>query len=73
MVIDVLKTADALDRYRLPKLKWWIDDAQIKIVPSDDFKAFSFDLIIASERRFLKGEDNANSIISALHDLNSAL
>ncbi len=70
MIVDILKTADALDRYRLPKLKWWIDDKFLKLKPSDEFKAFAFDLIITSEKRFLQGNKSEASIIRALEDLN---
>lgn len=70
-MIDVLKTADALDRYRLPKLNWWIDDAFLKMKPSEEFKAFSFDLVVASEQRFLDGNDNAAAVVLALDQLTS--
>jgi hypothetical protein len=33
ILVDLLKTADALDRYRLPKLKWWINDEFCQLNP----------------------------------------
>jgi hypothetical protein len=67
--VDILKTADALDRYRLPKIKWWIDEAFLQIKPPDEFRAFSFDLVVISEQRFLDGNDNATAVIIAVDQL----
>lgn len=50
LYINILKTADALDRYRLPKKKWWIDDKYLKIIPSTEIKAFSFYFMIYLEK-----------------------
>lgn len=69
LIVDVLKTADALDRYRLPRLNWWIDDSHLKIKPTDDLKAFSFDLVTVSERGFLQGKENMTSILDALGEI----
>lgn len=49
LYIDILKSADALDRYRLPKKKWWINNSYLKIKPSRAIKNFAFNLIIATE------------------------
>lgn len=68
-IVDILKTADALDRYRLPKRKWWIDDACLKVKPPEGFKAFAFGLIVGSERLFLEGADGASAVARALADL----
>ncbi len=68
-IIDIIKTSDALDRYRLPQLKWWIDDIYLKIKPTEDFKAFAFDLVTTSERNFLQGQDNVSSIKESLKAL----
>jgi hypothetical protein len=70
-IVDVLKAADALDRYRLPKLNWRIDETFLKVKPSDEFKAFAFDLVIASEKRFLAGDENASSVASAFKQITS--
>lgn len=70
IIVDILKTADALDRYRLPKLKWWIDNKFLKLKPTDEFKAFAFDLVTTSEERFLQGDKNELSVIQALKNLN---
>lgn len=65
-LIDLLKTADALDRYRLPKLKWWIDDRFIKIIPSDNEKMFAYNLIVDSEKKYLSTGDSVRSVFDSL-------
>jgi hypothetical protein len=61
-----LRTADALDRYRLPKVKWWIDDSYLQIVPDDSLKLFAFNLVICSEQNILDGTDIKPSITKGL-------
>jgi len=67
--IDITKTADALDRYRLPKVEWWIKDHLISFVPSDDFKHVAYQLVVSSETHFLNGIDGATSVFRALESL----
>lgn len=65
---DLLKAADALDRYRLPKLSWWPDPAHGR-VPTDVFdrlRATAFDLVVRSETARLAGQDSADSVFEAL-------
>lgn len=38
--LRVLKTADALDRFRLPKMKWWPDKERMPIDAGDDLVEF---------------------------------
>lgn len=66
---DVLKTADALDRYRLPKTKWWLDESKLKLRPSAALKSFAFDLIVESEERFLLGARSDAAVLGAFADL----
>lgn len=61
-----LRTADALDRYRLPKVKWWIDDSYLSIKPNESFKIFAFNLIICSEQKILNGSDLKTVILDCL-------
>ncbi len=68
-IVDILKTADALDRYRLPKVKWWINDRRLSLKPSDSIKNFAFKLIIASEHRFLLSGNNIKSVVEALNNI----
>ena len=67
--IDITKTADALDRYRLPKVDWWIKDHLVSFVPSDDFKLVAYHLVVSSETHFLNGIDGATSVFNALESL----
>lgn len=64
--VDILKTADALDRYRQPKIKWWIDDSYLVLVPDEKLKKFAYDLVIITEAMHLDGYDNARSILEGL-------
>lgn len=64
--IDIIKAADALDRYRLPKKKWWIDDAFLRIKPSPAMRLFAFDLIMGSESLALAGKNTKKAISTAL-------
>jgi hypothetical protein len=65
-LVDTIKTADALDRYRLPKLKWWPDLKMLKKIPSNDQVQLAYDLVVASEREYLNGAESANSVTEIL-------
>lgn len=67
--IDLLKIADALDRYRQPKMKWWINDKKVPSPPPISAKQFAFKLVVKSETNYLKGLNNYNSVFSALEEL----
>lgn len=67
--IDLLKIADALDRYRQPKIKWWINDKKVPSPPPISAKQFAFKLVINSETNYLKGLNNYNSVLNALKEL----
>lgn len=64
--IDLLKTADALDRYRLPKLKWWLREEFLKLKPSEKHKALAYELVIKSEKFYLSGLSNKGSVVNAV-------
>jgi hypothetical protein len=63
---DLLKAADALDRYRLPKLKWWPNRHQLRLTPAPDVHAFAFGLVVATEWAFVNGEPNETAFVEAL-------
>jgi hypothetical protein len=67
--IDTLKLADALDRYRLPKAKWWIDDSKVRIKPSPSLRHFAFRLMARSERHFLRGISAQEAVRSAVMEV----
>lgn len=66
-IIDLLKTADSLDRFRLPKLKWWINNDYLKIKPSREIIAFGFKSFFYSERFALSGVEDIKSIKKAIN------
>jgi HD superfamily phosphodiesterase len=57
-IINIIKTADALDRYRQPKEKWWIDEDYLRIKPSKALKEVAFNLMFKLEDYHLKTNDN---------------
>lgn len=61
-----LRTADALDRYRLPKVKWWVNDSYLETKPVESVKSFAFDLVTCSEQKVLRGANQKNSVIECL-------
>ncbi|MFC4035866.1 hypothetical protein ACFO3J_31005 [Streptomyces polygonati] len=63
---DLLKAADALDRYRLPNLSWWPDGTRIRAAAFDRLRAIAFDLVVASETARLAGLDSAAAVHEAL-------
>ena len=65
---DILKTADALDRYRLPSIRLWFKDKYVSVIPSDYLKCMAFQLVISSETNFLNGLTNVNSVLNAIED-----
>jgi hypothetical protein len=67
--IDILKTADALDRYRLPNVTFWIDEKYLSLIPPENLKQIAFELLISSESNFLKGLSNVESVLSGLKEL----
>jgi hypothetical protein len=65
-IIDLVKAADALDRYRLPKLKWWPDTRHIRQPAFDHFRGLAFDLVIISEKAQLAGASSPEAVGFAL-------
>ncbi|WP_326812479.1 hypothetical protein OIE62_06615 [Streptomyces scopuliridis] len=65
-ITDVLKAADALDRYRLPKLKWWPDARYVREPAFDQLRGLSFDLVLVSERAYLAGASGTAAVRYAL-------
>ncbi|MFH0243071.1 hypothetical protein ACGRHY_11670 [Streptomyces sp. HK10] len=65
-ITDVVKAADALDRYRLPKLKWWPNAAYVREPAFDQLRGLAFDLVLVSERAYLAGARGAAAVRYAL-------
>ncbi|MBA7715237.1 hypothetical protein ES703_124278 [subsurface metagenome] len=65
---DILKTADALDRYRLPSIRLWFKDKYVFFIPPDYLKCLAYQIVITSETNFLNGLTNVNSVLAAIED-----
>jgi hypothetical protein len=65
-ITDVVKAADALDRYRLPKLKWWPDARYVREPAFDQLRSLAFDLVLISERAYLAGANGTEAVRYAL-------
>lgn len=65
-ITDVVKAADALDRYRLPKLKWWPDARYMREPAFDQMRSLAFDLVLVSERAYLAGASGTAAVRYAL-------
>lgn len=57
-VCDIVKAADALDRYRLPKIKWWPRPELLRLKPPGWLYRTAFDLVITTEGARLRGVSN---------------
>lgn len=66
VVTDVVKAADALDRYRLPKLTWWPDAQHVRVDAFEELKAVAFDLVLWSEADHVAGTDSTSAVLKAL-------
>jgi len=64
--LQILKLADALDRYRQPKLKWRINTKYLDLKPDLKELIFAYELVVASEDNFLNGKSSYESIISSI-------
>jgi hypothetical protein len=65
---DLLKAADALDRYRLPKLSWWPDPVHVRVSSQvfDRFRPTAFHLVVRSETARLAGRGSCDAVLEAL-------
>jgi len=64
--IELLKTADAMDRYRLPNLRWWPNERFFVIKPTLGELKFAFSLLVFSEQEHLKTGTNYLSVLNSL-------
>ncbi len=71
LFVDVLKTADALDRYRFPKADWWISEKFIVLLPHDKEMAFAFDLAYQSEYSFVGTGNSKQAMLRSWNNLSS--
>ncbi len=45
-MVDLLKAADALDRYRLPRNRWWPDLSRARVTVPEWLPALAFDMLL---------------------------
>lgn len=67
--INLIKAADALDRFRLPKEKWWTDINRIALKDSHIFLPLSQRLTIESEELNFKIGDPIEAISRTAHKI----
>lgn len=67
-IINVIKTADALDRFRQPKKKWWVDPKRLELRKASEFIPFAKYFTIRSEYLALKKVNNKTSLLKAIKD-----
>ncbi|WP_406205422.1 hypothetical protein OH807_30830 [Kitasatospora sp. NBC_01560] len=67
LAVDLLKLADALDRYRLPLPRWWPDPGRLRLPVPDWAPALAHDLVVRSERARRDGACDAQALELALH------
>ena len=60
--VDIIKTADALDRYRFPRSDWWFSQHFVVLPVSVKEMSFAFDLAAISELMFFITRNNNKSI-----------
>jgi hypothetical protein len=65
-ITDLLKTADALDRYRLPTLDWWPRYEYLRVIPPMWLRRTAFDLVVETESACLDGADSVAAVLTAL-------
>ncbi|MGW4891014.1 hypothetical protein ACWEQL_01920 [Kitasatospora sp. NPDC004240] len=65
--VDLLKAADALDRYRLPLARWWPDFGRLRLPVPDWLPAAAHDLVVHSEQAHLASATNTRALEHALH------
>ncbi|MGW2671946.1 hypothetical protein ACWC5F_28335 [Streptomyces sp. NPDC001272] len=68
-ISDLLKAADALDRYRLPKLTWWPDPDRVRSNAFAGLRATAFELVVHSEAAWLAGASSADAVLAGLAQL----
>lgn len=69
VAIDILKAADALDRFRMPKEKWWPRIDFIKLQAAHDLIPYAKELTIASERKILSDEDPYRAVFESAEEI----
>ncbi|MEU1073638.1 MULTISPECIES: hypothetical protein [unclassified Streptomyces] len=64
-LVDLLKAADALDRYRLPLQHWWPDLSRLRATVPDWLPTVAFELVVRSEQARLNGATHRQALDDA--------
>ena len=64
-LLNMLKTADALDRFRLPRVKWWPDKDRMPLETSDELLEFCKYVTLQSELETC-GLEDVDTIVKKL-------
>lgn len=65
-VSDLLKTADALDRYRLPKRTWWPRNEFLHVIAPSWLHRLAFELVVETETARLDTSESAKAVRTVL-------
>ncbi len=65
--VDLVKAADAFDRYRLPLTRWWPDPARLRLAVPHWLHPLAHDLVVRSEQGRLDGATDTEALEHALH------
>ncbi|MEV7959057.1 hypothetical protein ACIO6T_39260 [Streptomyces sp. NPDC087532] len=68
-LVDLLKAADCLDRYRLPLSRWWPDLTHLRVPIPAWLLPFAHSLVVYSEQARLDGDSHHNALAHALTNL----
>jgi len=68
LAINVIKTADALDRYRLSKQRWWINDDFLALKPDIELKQKAWSFVCQSEALYLEKTDSVEALRQLLNE-----
>ena len=69
ILTTTIQVADALDRFRLPKIKWWPNTELMPYTPSDLLLSFAFSLVVESERKMLLGNTPRDAFLKSVSEL----
>ncbi|TLS46192.1 hypothetical protein FE633_11085 [Streptomyces montanus] len=68
-LVDLLKAADCLDRYRLPLERWWPAPVRLRVELPSWLGPFAHSLVVHSERARLDGAGHRDALSQALATL----
>lgn len=67
--VNIVKAADALDRFRLPKTKWWPDSKKMPLAPTNEIFALAYNLVLLTEKEAIRGLDTEIALYVAMEKL----